>query len=388
MGFVRFVYDVLLIVGMVFFVPLWWLVYKKKGYDIGIRERLFPGKINVSPEAVWVHCASVGEIKTAMPMIEYISSKRPVFLTVFSPRAYRFAKENLNITVAFLPFDLSFLIKRFIRLNRPKVLVLVEGELWFNLVMVAYKHLPIISINTHVPGLILYKPVLNRISCFILKSKDDEQRLNSIGVKSDVITCGNLKILSKVNLKDVSFSTDRKIIIAGSTHHPEEKIILDVFKQIKKANPNLILIIAPRHVERVKEVSKLVDEMGFSYSLRTQTSSPETEVYIIDTVGELSSFYRFADVIFVGGTLSDVGGHNIFEPILAGKKVIIGKNHHKIDDLVEEAKKLGVIQVVKDKIELKNTIERFLRESNIDVDVKKLQADVLNCYKEAIDRWL
>lgn len=388
MGFVRFLYNALVLLLSVFVVPVWWFVYKKKGYSIGLKDRFFPQKLDVKAGAVWIHCASVGEIKTAMPVIEYISSKTPVFLTVFSPRAYSFAKQTLNIPVTFLPFDLSFLITKFIKLNRPKLLILVEGELWFNLVTVSSRYFPLISINSHVPKLAVYKPILSRISQFILKSSEDEHKLKSFGIKSDIKVCGNLKILSKVNEKEVNFYTDKKVILAGSTHHPEEEIIIDIFKQIKEANPDLMLIIAPRHVERVKEVCQLAEKNGFSCSLRTQTTSPQTDIYVIDTVGELSSFYRFADAVFVGGTIANIGGHNIFEPILAGKNVVIGKYHHKIRELVEEAKKLGAIQIVADRQSLKQAIEENLRNSDIDRDIKKLQEDVLNCYKQTLDSWL
>lgn len=388
MGLIRFIYDVLILLVIVFVVPVWWFIYKRKGYNIGIKDRLFPKKIASATDAVWIHCASVGEIKTAMPIIEYISSKNQLFLTVFSPRAYKFAKENLDLPVSFLPFDLSFLIKKFIKLNRPKAVVLVEGELWFNLVGVSSENFPVISINSHIPRLRLYKPILNSVSQFVLKSHEDEERLKTLAVKSSTKVCGNLKILSKINEREILFYKTKKVILAGSTHHPEEEILIDLFKQIKKTDPDLMLIIAPRHIERVREVCQLAEENGFSCSLRTQTTSPHTDVYIIDTVGELSSFYKFADAVFVGGTLSNVGGHNIFEPILAGKKVIIGKHYHKIKELVEEAKRLNAIQIVDDRYQLKKAIELNLREPNIDKDVKKLQVDILDCYKQTLDRWL
>lgn len=388
MGFIKFIYNFLLIVAISVIVPVWWYIYKKKGYDIGLRDRLFPKRLDIPAGAVWIHCVSVGEIKTAMPIIEYISSKHPVFLTVFSPRAYKFAKDTLNVPVTFLPFDLSFLIAKFIKLNRPKILILMEGELWFNLVMVSSESIPVISINTHVPKIKLYKHILNRVSQFILKSKEDEEKLKYMGVNSYITLCGNLKILSKVNQQNISFNTDKKVILAGSTHPPEEEIIFDTFKQIKQENPNLLLVIAPRHIERVKEIIQLAKEMGFSYSLRTKTTSPQTDIYIIDTIGELSSFYRFADVVFVGGTLSKVGGHNIFEPILNGKKVIIGDNYQKIRELVEEAKKLEAIYIVKNKLELKETIQKLLENPNINENISELQDSIIHCYKKTLNRWL
>ncbi|MEJ5173612.1 MAG: glycosyltransferase N-terminal domain-containing protein, partial [Hydrogenothermaceae bacterium] len=150
MGFIRLIYNFLLFFSLVIVLPVWIFLNKKRGYSIGLRERVVMKKENLPTRAVWIHCASVGEIKTAMPIIEYISSKEPVILTVFSPRAYKFAK-SLNIPTTFLPFDFSFLIKKFIKTYKPKILIVEEAEFWFNLITVSSKYIPVISINTNMP---------------------------------------------------------------------------------------------------------------------------------------------------------------------------------------------------------------------------------------------
>ncbi|MCX7760233.1 MAG: 3-deoxy-D-manno-octulosonic acid transferase [Hydrogenothermaceae bacterium] len=385
MGFIRLIYNFLLFFSLVIVLPVWIFLNKKRGYSIGLRERVVMKKENLPTRAVWIHCASVGEIKTAMPIIEYISSKEPVILTVFSPRAYKFAK-SLNIPTTFLPFDFSFLIKKFIKTYKPKILIVEEAEFWFNLITVSSKYIPVISINTNMPKSPFIRLFLDKISSFIVKSEADKEVLKSFVDREKIKVCGNLKLLSKVEDKklDIDFG-EKKVIIAGSTHHPEEQILFEIYKEIK--DENMILVVAPRHIERVREIEILAEKMKLSYSLRSQTKNPKTDIYIIDTIGELTSLYKYADVVFVGGTISKVGGHNIFEPILSGKKVIIGDNYNKIRDIVEEAKKLDAVRIVKNKEELKQAIKELLEDGKLNISIKDIQRKIFSCYTEEIDKW-
>ncbi|MEZ0323541.1 MAG: glycosyltransferase N-terminal domain-containing protein [Hydrogenothermaceae bacterium] len=386
MGFTRLIYDILLAFVLVLAIPIWFILNKKRGYYIGLKERLLIKKENLPEGAVWIHCASVGEIKTAMPIIEYVSSKKPVILTVFSPRAYKFGK-SLNIPTTFLPFDFSFLIKKFIKTYKPKVLIIEEAEFWFNLITVSSNYIPVLSMNTNIPKTIFVKPLLGSISTFIVKNETDKEILKSSVEEAKIKVCGNLKLLSKVEEKklDINFG-GRKVIVAGSTHNPEEEIIFEIYRDLK--DRDTILVVAPRHTERVRKIEILAEKIGLSYSLRSQTKDPKTDIYIIDTIGELAFLYKYADVVFVGGTISEVGGHNIFEPILSGKKVIIGYNYHKIKDLVEEAEKLGAVKIVKSKEELKETIEKLLEDGKLNVDIKNIQQKIFNCYIKEIERWI
>jgi 3-deoxy-D-manno-octulosonic-acid transferase len=390
---IRFFYSLALLLGFLFFVPVWVVLNKRKGYSIGFLERCLINTKKLNSQPVWIHCASTGEIKTAMPIIQYISSKESVLLTIFSPRSYDFAIRNLdNVNVVFLPFDFGFLIKRFLKVYKPKLLIIEEAEFWFNLVYFSSKAIPILSINTKLPKSVnnfYYQEVLKRFSKFIVKSKKDKEVLTKVVDGNKVSVCGNLKILSQINQKNVNIDKNsRKLILAGSTHNPEEEMLFDVFKEIKEHYPDVSLVIAPRHIERVNQLTNIAKKYGFSYSLRSNDNIINTDIYIIDTLGELSSLYKIADVVFVGGTVAKVGGHNIFEPILSGKKVIIGNNYFKIKDLVEEAKSLDAIIIVEDKNQLKDAILKILKNPDIDVDIKKLQNDIYECYKKEIDQWI
>jgi len=179
------------------------------------------------------------------------------------------------------------------------------------------------------------------------------------------------------------------VVIAGSTHEPEEKIILSVFKRLKKDFPELVLVLAPRHLERLDDIKKLIEGSGFEYSLRSQTKKIENDVYLVDTLGELAGLYRYADVVFVGGTIADVGGHNILEPALENKPVIIGKNYYKIKELYNMLKDYNIVFSVEDEEELYYRIKGILSEGfKVNVDFKSLQEEIRKCYINNINTFL
>lgn len=388
----KWLYNFILALILLIALPFLYFSYRKKGYKLNIKDRLVLNKINVEKPTIWFHCASVGEIKTALPVINYFKEYKEyqIILTIFSPRAYQFAKNNLkDITFLYLPFDFSFLIKKFIKIYKPVILIIEEAEFWFNLINETSKYIHVISINTSFPEKskklykrfkFLYKNIFNNFSKFIVKTQEDRYFLKEFVEENKITVCGNLKILSQI--KDINFNKTKKIILAGSTHSPEEEIIVNIFKWLN--DNNLMLILAPRHLEKVNEVIKIVEKAGLTYSLRSKTENPNTQVYIIDTIGELSGFFKYADVVFIGGTVADIGGHNILEPIVAGKKVIIGKNFYKIKDLVEEFKQTGLVDIAFTKEDLKEYILNNLKNNSIIIDVRQIREDTLKCYIKAI----
>ncbi|WP_299228286.1 glycosyltransferase N-terminal domain-containing protein [Sulfurihydrogenibium sp.] len=390
----KLIYSFLYAVALTIVLPVLYLYYKKKGYDFHLKERFLLKKLNTQKPTIWIHCASVGEIKTVLPIINYLKSYQDyeILLTIFSVRAYDFAVKNLNdIKITYLPFDLSFLIKKFIKNYKPKILIIQEAEFWFNLITSSCKYIPVISINTSISEKskrnitrfrFYFKPILNSFSKIIVRTKEDREFLSQFVNPSKIDVCGNLKLLSEVKHKEVNLEKAKKIILGASTHSPEEEILIKVYKEIK--DDQTMLILAPRHLERINEIINLIENHGLSYGLRSKNSSLDAQVYIIDTMGELTSFFKYADAVFVGGTIASIGGHNILEPILSGKKVIIGKNYFKIKDLVELAKSINAVDIIENEIELKNTILKHLKNSNIDIDLEALRKDIYNCYIKSI----
>jgi 3-deoxy-D-manno-octulosonic-acid transferase len=390
----KLIYNLVYALALIIVLPVLYLYYKKKGYDFHLKERFLLKKINTQKPTIWIHCASVGEIKTALPIINYLKTYQDyeILLTIFSVRAYDFAVKNPNdIKITYLPFDLSFLIKKFIKNYKPKILIIQEAEFWFNLITTSCKYIPVISINTSISVKskknitrfrFYFKPILNSFSKIIVRTKEDREFLSQFVNPSKINVCGNLKLLSEVKHKEVNLEKTKKIILGASTHSPEEEILIKVYKEVK--DDQTLLILAPRHLERINEIINLIENHGLSYGLRSKNSSLDAQVYIIDTMGELASFFKYADAVFVGGTIASIGGHNILEPILSGKKVIIGKNYFKIKDLVELAKSIDAVDIVENEIELKNTILKHLKNNNIDIDLEALRKDIYNCYIKSI----
>lgn len=383
-----------------FAVPFFYFFSLKKGYKVSLKERFVLYREN-QKNAVWFHCASVGELNVAKPLIEHFSKKYPILITVFSPRGKNYAKKLYPYAKVYeLPFDISFLIKKFLNIHSPKILILIEGEFWFNLVNETSRKINIISVNTRISPksfktykkyFFFYKYVFEKISLFLTRSEKDVSFLKEIVKdKKKIVLCGDLKLISSAVDKDVYLKTRGKdLIVAGSTHYPEESILISVFKKIKKKFPNTALVIAPRHLERVKEIEKYLKEEGLGYSLRSKSDEISEDIYIVDTLGELAGIYKYAKVVFVGGTIAPVGGHNILEPALLSKPVIIGNNYEKIEDIFNYLSRIGAVVSVSSDEELEKYVIKALKgEFKPKIDLIKEQEEILSCYIENINRYL
>ncbi len=391
-----FFYNILMLI----YIPIFSVITKKKGYSIDFKERFVLYKKS-KKETVWFHCASVGELNIAKPVIREISKRYNVLITVFSPRGKEHGKKTFpEAEIKMLPFDISFLIKRFLEKNNVKAVFIVEGELWYNLIKESSKRIPVVSINTRISPKsfklykrfgFFFKRILNRFSLFIARSKTDEKFLKEfVTEKSKIVLCGDLKLFSSIPEKNVKLKIkSRKVIVAGSTHHPEEEILIGIYKKLKKGIKDLTLIIAPRHLERIGDVISTVKKHGLTYSLRTETDKVEKDIYIIDTIGELSGIYRYADVVFVGGTVAPVGGHNILEPALLNKPVVIGKHYEKIKDMFELLNKKEAVFCAKDETELEKYLKKALEGSvKTDIDLRKQSEEIFNCYIKNVNKIL
>ncbi len=396
----KYIYNFLYLLFLIIFLPVFFITTKKRGYSTGLKERFVLYKDKLDGKIVWFHCASVGEINTLFPLINHYSKDFKILLTVSSPRGKDFALKKVPYAkVRFLPFDFTFLINRFVKMYSPKILIIGEGEFWFGFITESSKFIPVISANTRISPKsfknykkyqFFYKKLFNSITKFLVRSNQDKKFLEElVDDKNKIVVCGDLKLVSSSVKKDIKFDkNNKKILIAGSTHKPEEEIILTVFKNLKKEVPDLSLVLAPRHLERLEEVKELVKKFGFEYDLRTETEKLNKDVYIVNTLGELSGFYKYADVVFIGGTFAKIGGHNILEPILENKPVVIGPHHSKIKEIYEELEKYSIVKAVNTVDELEKQIKIYLKHEPFNLNLKQKQKEILKCYLKNINKIL
>jgi 3-deoxy-D-manno-octulosonic-acid transferase len=359
-------YDLIFFLVSLFFLP----VYLFKGKF----HRGFPARLGFLPEdlalnrPIWIHAVSVGEALAARELIDSLHKaypdKRLVITTVTSTGnkiVKSFARENDFVT--YLPLDFSFITARVIEKIDPSLVIIVETELWPNLISdLSKKGIPVLLVNGRVSDRsfrgyqrirLLLKPVLDKINLFCVQSGRDAERLMQLGVSEEKIRItGNMKF----DIKDAAASSqtgvpdsglkqslgvapEEKILVAGSTHSGEEEIILNVYKNLLHRFGGLKLLLAPRHPERANDVERLVVKHGFQplriSRLSTANTAVSKTVFILDTIGQLQSFYRIADIVFVGGSLVKKGGHNILEPAFFAKPIISGSYMFNFRDIAE-----------------------------------------------------
>ncbi|HKY69990.1 MAG TPA: lipid IV(A) 3-deoxy-D-manno-octulosonic acid transferase [Gammaproteobacteria bacterium] len=322
-------------------------------------------------ETLWVHAVSVGEAIAAVPIIQRFLEKYPntkMVITTMTPtgsqRVIEAFKENLgkDIFHVYVPYDISWCVKRFLKRTNPKLVILMETELWPNIlhycgkkkieVLIANGRLSATSVSRYQKMSGVVKNMLSEVSMVAAQSQEDISRFLSIGMKKNNIhNTGNIKfeLLIPPHAQEKGtqlrkmFGGGRPVWIAASTHDGEERLILSAFKQLKRQFSNLMLILVPRHPERFDKVFELCQQEGFKAIRRSQKTpcTPSTDIYLGDTMGELLTFYAASDLAFVGGSLVPIGGHNLLEPAALGLPVLTGPhlfNFTAISELLFQAK--------------------------------------------------
>lgn len=366
-----FLYSIVYTLGFILLLPRFLFDAITKGkYAAGFKQRLgfLPQFDPKGKKVVWLHCVSVGEANAARPLAVKIRQNFPDISLVVSTttrtgqNVAQTAFVDLADRVFYFPFDWKFTVRRALRAMKPSVVLLMETEIWFNFIRESYHNgarLSIVNGRLSERSLKRYskirhflKRVLGYIDLALMQENADATRLMSLGIRgSKVRVTGNLKFDHELDDTETAltgelrerFALDAEdpLIIAASTHSPEEKWILDAFKQVwKSSNANLPrLMIAPRHPERFAEVAEIIEKSCFEYVRR---SSPDpsndgtAEVILLDSIGELRSAYPEAEIVFVGGSLIPHGGQSIFEPAAAGKAIVTGPHTANFDAAVKE----------------------------------------------------
>lgn len=388
-------YNILLVVLTVMLSPfiLFKLITVPK-YRRGITQKLGrvrKGVLRVlagGHRPIWIHAVSVGEVMAAHPLIRDLKKRYPnrkLILSTVTVTGNYTAKQRVPEAdaVFFFPFDYPCIVRRVIKKIKPAIVLIAETELWPNFFRELKKHeIPSALINGRIsPRSYLnyrkfrrfFAQVFSNVSLFCMQSTDDAERIKDIGAPTDrVLVTGNLKFdqkISEIKKPAIVIPPGRKVITAGSTHRGEEAILLDVFTRLRKKYSDLLLIIAPRHPERFDEVCGIITNAGYECQRRTELSGPVKDVLLLDTIGELRSFYGICDIAFVGGSLVKVGGHNLLEPAAMKKPVIFSRymfNFKEISEAIINAKG-GFL--VKDKEELYAKLDSLLSDKALAVSM-------------------
>jgi 3-deoxy-D-manno-octulosonic-acid transferase len=390
-------YDLIFLIFTLIYLPLY--LFRRK-IHAGLRMRLgiLPGDL-VLDRPIWVHAVSVGEAMAVRGLIEELRSAYPgknfVISTVTATgnKIARGLARGKDL-VTYLPFDFGFIVRSVIDRVNPAIFVIAETEIWPNLILYLYrKNIPVITVNGRVSDAsfrgylaikILLKPILGKVSLFCVQTGRDAQRLLRLGVSGDKIKItGNMKFDIKVSSnmrrdpaeaekkddmdyrKKLSLESGARLLVAGSTHPREEEAVLGAYKGLLNEFAQLKLLLAPRHPERAKEIGGIVSGFGFRpVFLSAITAECPTclsrPVFILDTVGELTSFYAIADIVFVGGSLIKKGGHNILEPASLGKPVLFGPYMFNFRDIADLFLTNRAALLVKNQDELKSNITYLL----------------------------
>jgi 3-deoxy-D-manno-octulosonic-acid transferase len=342
---------------------------------------------------IWVHAASVGEVFCSIPLLKKIKKEFPhlkIILTTMTSTGNETAKTYLPEAdqVLFVPIDHPFIIRRTIEKIQPSLLLVAETELWPNLLRsCGKKRIPVVLFNGRISQKsfrryllfkFFFKECLKYISLFLMQTEEDRTRIIEIGGESQKTRAvGNLKFdqtfLSFTQeamaemAKNLGLQGKENILIAGSTHSGEEEILVSLYKELKKMDPHLVLILAPRHLERLEEVERILKKESILW-LRKTSLTPGTgrsdqerpEVILLDTMGELVSIYSLGTLVFVGGSLVPIGGHNPLEPLFFRKCVLFGPYMFNFFEISIRLIETGGAIQVSGKKELFSQLKRLL----------------------------
>ncbi|MCK9419456.1 MAG: 3-deoxy-D-manno-octulosonic acid transferase [Nitrospirae bacterium] len=383
-------YNLLLIIATVLSLPviLFKLITVPK-YRGGMTQKLGRLRKGVmtaiqGSRPIWVHAVSVGEVMAAHPLIRELKKKYPhrklILSTVTVTGNYTARRRVPEADAVFyFPFDFPCVVRRVIQGINPQIVLVAETELWPNFFRELKRAgIPSAVINGRISPnshrnyrkfRSFFSQVFDNVTLFCMQSEADADRIKDIGADPEkVMVTGNLKFdqkLPKITSAPVSLALGKKVITAGSTHRGEEAALLEVFKRLREKYPDLLLIIAPRHPERFNEVEGLINRAGYDCQRRTLLKGPVKDVLLLDTIGELRSFYSLCDIAFIGGSLVKVGGHNLLEPAAMKKPVIFSRYMFNFKEISEALLSAGGGVMVKDKTELYIQIDNLLSDKEL-----------------------
>ena len=339
-------------------------------------------------QSVWIHAVSMGEVQAAVPLIKALQSRfSSILVTTMTPTGSQRVREIFGDSVlhVYLPYDLPGSVSRFLRRTQPCLLILMETELWPNLLFACQQRkIPVILANARLsaPSTAGYKRIagltqqmLGSVAAVAAQTEVDAARFIELGIdKTKVHVTGSIKFDSRLpaNFSEKAkvlrrqWGIERPVWIAASTHDGEEELVLNAFSQLKLEIRNLLLLLVPRHPERFNRVAALCQQRGFILARRSKGDvNTKTEIYLGDTMGDLPLLYAAGDVAFVGGSLVPIGGHNLLEPAAVGLPVIMGPYTFECEEICRRLLEAEAAQRVSNTEQLVQAVKKYLTDARL-----------------------
>ena len=383
---------------LVIYVPLVFVFILSKKKREFLKKRFFQDIdfLKNEKEYIWLHCSSVGEVNLSDSLIKKLLQEKDenILISTFTDTGYETAckkyENNGRIKIIYFPLDDYFKIRKILAKINLKTLIVIETELWPNLINLASQKAKVILANGRISDKsfetdkkikFILKDILKNISFFCVQTEIDKKRFIELGADERKIEItGNLKFdielenfsdEVKENLKNQIYYDKKKIFVCGSTRTGEDEILVESFKKLE----NYLLVLVPRHLDRIPKIEEMLNSQGLIYQKYSNLQKKDYQVLIVDKMGVLRKFYSIADVTFVGGTLVNIGGHSLLEPLFYRKTPIFGKYLQNVKDISKEILKREIGYLAEDSNGIYESIQKI--EKN-DVDIKKIE----NFFKE------
>lgn len=392
-----------------------WRGLKTPAYLHRWRERFGYGPdLTDHQDVIWVHAVSAGETIAAVPLIRQLQTRYPgsrIIVSNMTPTGAERCKALLGNSVVqcYAPYDLSWAVKRFLKRTHPSLLVIIDTELWPN--MIYYGHLRGVKIALvngrlseksasgyrHISE--LTKMMLSRITLVATQTEQQGERFVSLGLQRQQLSVtGSIKfdldlpsdLPSRCNFLGQKLGEERLVLIAASTHQGEEEIVLDVFSRLRSKYPELLLVLVPRHPERFETVELLSRSMGLQTVLHSAQRNCErdTDVLLVDAMGELIYFYSVSHIAFVGGSLTPVGGHNMMEAAAFSLPILMGPYLRNVDDIAGMFIQANALAIVKDGKSLLQILDRLCADEAYRKQMGSAALEVMERNRGALNRTL
>lgn len=363
-------------------------------YQAEVTQRFVVAHQAKNKNAIWIHAVSVGETNAAQPLIAHYLQQGLAVLVTNTTRTGQarvrelFAAQYPQLFESvFLPLDTIALVDRFLDQYQPRLLCLIETEIWPNLLAeCAARGIPAVLMNARLSARSakgyakferLTRPMLQQLCLIAAQDEDTAQRFITLGAaKEHVVVTGSIKfdlhppqhlLEQAAVLKQQWAIQERPVIVAASTHEPEELLLLQQFKTLLLKSPRALLILVPRHPQRFDRVASLIEEQGYALVRRSmeQTVQADTQVYLADSMGELWQWYALANIAFVGGSLSETGGHNPLEPARLGVPIIMGPHTFNFKQIVDALRDAGALVQISNADELLSVWQQWIAQPEV-----------------------